>query len=166
MTEGVLGPGAVVTDRTTNWPMIWVTSAVIVPLLAMAAPSRAELTAPAFLVPVAIAVLAIVVNVVTLSSLRTTAGPRGVTAHFGVFGWPRFRYPIASISQVVTTDVKPSSQLAWGLTWSPRRGLTLALRNGRAVKLTLRNGRTVTVGVRDAGEVVRVLAQAGCPTTD
>lgn len=162
MSERAVMPGTVVTGRVTNWPMIWTTTAVLVPLLALAGPSRGDWREPAFLLPVTVAVAAVAVNVLTLSSLRTSAGPQGVTVHFGVLGWPRFRYPVARIRSVRATRVT-SSQWAWGLTWSPRRGLVLALRNGPAIQLVLTNGRPVTIGVPDAARAVAVLAAAGCP---
>jgi len=164
MNEPAVAPGMVLTARATNWPMIWLTAALAVPLLVMAGPSRADWHQPAFLLPVAVVVLCITVNVLTLSSLRTSAGPQGVTAHFGVLGWPRFRYPVARIRSVEETCVT-ASQWAWGLTWSPRRGLVLALRNGPAIRLVLTSGRVVTIGVPDAARAVAVLAAAGCPTT-
>ena len=108
------------------------------------------------------ATLAVLVSVLTVSSVRTSAGPRGVTVHFGVLGWPRFRYPVASIRSVEETRVT-SSQWTWGLTWSPRRGLALALRSGPAIRLVLTNGRAVTIGVPDAARTVEVLTAAGCP---
>lgn len=153
----------VLTGRVTNWPMIWVTTALLVPLLAMAGPSRAEWTAPGFLIPVAIAVAAVVVNLLTLSSLRTTAGPQGVTVYFGVAGWPRFHCPVERIARATATEVSPSLW-AWGISWSPRRGLTLALRHGPAIRLELTDGRPVTIGFPDAALAVEVLAAAGCPT--
>ena len=162
MTERTVAPGTVVTGRVTNWPLIWLTTALVVPLLLMAEPSRADWRQPAFLAPVAVVVLTVVVNVLTLSSVRTTAGPRGVTVHFGVLGRPRFHYPVERIRTVEETRVT-SSQWAWGLTWSPRRGLALALRTGRAIRLVLTNGRAVTIGVPDAAQTVAVLAAAGCP---
>lgn len=164
MTD-TLGPRTVITGRVTNWPMIWVTTALVVPLLAMSGGSGHDWHQPGFLVPVAVIVGVAAVNLMTLSSIRTTGGPEGVTVHFGVLGWPRFRYPVARIRSVEATRVTPSAQWAWGISWSPRRGMTLALRNGPAIRLELVNGRTVTVGVPDADEAVAVLAAAGCRTT-
>jgi len=161
MTERTVAPGTVVTGRVTNWPLIWLTTALVVPLLLMAGPSREDWHQPAFLAPVAVVALTVLVNLLTLSSLRISAGPRGVTVHFGVLGWPRFRYPVARIRSVEETWVN-SSQWAWGLTWSPRRGLALALRTGPAIRLVLTSGRAVTVGVPDAAQTVAVLTAAGC----
>lgn len=163
MTDHTLGRRTVLTDRVTNWPMIWLTIALVPPLLIMAQPSRDDWCQPAFLVPLAVVVVAVAVNVLTLSSLRTAAGPQGLTAYFGVLGFPRFRYPVARIATVRTATVTPS-QWPWGITWSPRNGLTLALRSGPAVRLALTSGRPVTVGVSDAEQVVAVLAAAGCAT--
>jgi hypothetical protein len=164
MSEHTIAPGTVVTGRATNWPIIWLTTALVVPLLVMSGPSRSDWHQPAFLAPVAVVGVTVLVNVLTLSSLRTSAGPQGVTVHFGAFGWPRFRYPLGRIRSVEETRVT-SSQWAWGLTWSPRRGLVLALRNGSAIRLVLTSGRAVTIGVPDAARAVAVLAAAGCRTS-
>ena len=109
MSDHSLGTRTVLTARVTNWPMIWLTTALVIPLLAMSGASRGEWHQPALLIPVAVVVLAVLVNLVTLSSIRTTAGPHGVTVHFGVFGWPRFRYPVSRIHQVETARVTPST---------------------------------------------------------
>jgi hypothetical protein len=161
MSDHVLGTRTVLTGRVTNWPMIWVTVALVIPLFVMAGPSRGDWNDAGFLVPVAVIVLAIVVNVLTLSNLRTTAGPHGLTVHFGVFGWPRFRYGTERIRTVAATRVTASAW-SWGIDWTPRRGLRLTLRSGPAVRLELVNGRKVTVSVRDAERVVAVLVAAGC----
>jgi hypothetical protein len=164
MTNPALGARTVFTGRTTNWPLIWVTTALVVPLLAMSGASWGDWHQPGFLAPVLVMFLAVLVNVLTLSSIRTAAGPHGVTVHFGVFGWPRFRYPVATIRRVEATRLT-TSQWGWGMNWSPRRGLMIALRNGPAIRLELVSGRKVTIGVANADEAVAVLAAAGCPTT-
>jgi len=162
MTDTV-GPRTVLTDRITNWPMLWLTLALLVPLFALAGPSKGDWNEPGFLVPLAVIILAALVNVLTLSSLRTTAGPHGLAVHYGVLGWPRFRYPPQRIRSVMPTRVS-ASVWSWGILWTPRDGLRLTLRSGPAVDLVLVNGRRVTVSVRDAEQVVAVLAAAGCPT--
>lgn len=164
MTNPAAGARTVFTGRTTNWPMIWVTTALVVPLLAMSGASWGDWHEPGFLAPVLVMLLAVLVNVLTLSSIRTAAGPYGVTVHYGVFGWPRFRYPVARIRHVEATRVT-TAQWAWGLSWSPRRGLMLTLRNGPAIRLELVSGRRVTIGVADADAAVAVLVAAGCRTT-
>jgi hypothetical protein len=110
--------------RSTNWPMIWLSTALLVPLVVMGKASRGSWTAAGFAIPLLVAIAAAVVNLLTATSVRTTAGPKGVSVHFGVFGWPRFRYPMKRIEQAEAIEV-PSSQWAWGMYWAPRRGLML-----------------------------------------
>ena len=38
MTEHTVAAGAVLTGRVTNWPLIWLTTALVVPLLLMEGP--------------------------------------------------------------------------------------------------------------------------------
>jgi hypothetical protein len=130
--------------RSTNWPMIWLSTALLIPLVAMAKGSNGSWTAAGFAIPLLVAIAAAVVNLLTATSVRTTAGPNGVAVHFGVFGWPRFRYPMQSVQQAEAVEI-PSSQWAWGMYWSPRRGLMLTLRTGPALRLTLTDGRKVTI---------------------
>ena len=152
-------PGSVLTGRTTNWPAVVVGVALLVPLLAMSLPDRSGYLRPAFLIPAGLATLAVVVSLGMVSSLRTTAGPQGLTVHFGVLGWPRFRYRIGDIRSVQVVRVS-TAQLVY--VWTPSSGLTLALRGGEAVRLHLANGRRVTVGVDDAHAVAATLVAGGC----
>ena len=163
MTDHTLGTRSALTGRVTNWPMIWVTVALLVPLVIMAGPSRGDWNDLGFLVPAGVIVLAVLVNVLTLSSLRTTAGLQGLTVHFGAFGWPRFRYATERIRTVEAARVT-ATVWSWGIDWTPRRGLRLTLRSGPAVRLVLVSGRAVTVSVPNAEEVVAVLVAAGCRT--
>jgi hypothetical protein len=117
------------TGRSTNWPLIWLSTALVLPLLVMAKGSDGSWTSVDIVVPLAVIVSAVLVNVVTASSLRATAGANGVTVHFGVFGWPRFRYPISRIQHAEAIEI-PASRWACGIYWSPRRGLMLTLRTG------------------------------------
>jgi hypothetical protein len=128
--------------RSTNWPMICLSIALVLPLLAMATGSKGSWSSVGFLIPLLVVVSAATASLLTAISLRTTAGPNGITVHFGVFGWPRFRYPMHRIEHVEAIEV---SQWAWGMYWSPRRGLMLTLRTGPALRLTLTNGRKVTI---------------------
>lgn len=138
------GSRTIYTGRATNWPALWLTTALMVPVLVMAGGPDAPRASIGFLAPVAVMVATALVNLLTASSVRAIAGPDGVTVHFGVFGWPRFRYPIARISAAEAITIPPSIW-AWGLHWSPRRGLMLTLRGGPALRLTLTGGRRVTV---------------------
>ena len=130
--------------RSTNWLMICLSIALVLPLLAMATGSKGSWSSMDFLIPLLVVVSAAAANLLTATSLRTTAGPNGITVHCGVLGWPRFRYPMNRIQHVEAIEV-PRSQWAWGMYWSPRRGLMLTLRTGPALRLTLTNGRKVTI---------------------
>jgi hypothetical protein len=137
-------PHTVYTGRSTNWPMIVLSTALLVPLVVMALGSEGSWTAAEFLVPVAVVVAIVVANLLAATSVRATAGPNGVTVNFGVFGLPRFRYPAERIQHAEAITI-PSSQSAWGVYWSPRKGLMLTLRTGPALRLVLTNGRKVTI---------------------
>ena len=73
-----------------------------------------------------------VVNLLTASSVRATAGPKGVIVNFGVFGWPRFRYPIERIRHAEAITI-PSTSGHGASTGRRRKGLMLTLRNGAAL---------------------------------
>lgn len=99
--------------------------------------------------PIALALAALVVGLVTSTSLRVTIGPRGVQVRCGVFGWPRFDYPRGRISGGEIVSVSIWRSWNCGVTWTPRGGWAFFLRSGPALRLTLTNGRRVTVGVTD-----------------
>ena len=143
--------------RTTNCVALGLTTALIVPLLAMGAGSKDAWTAPAFVIPLAVVAVVALINLLTLSSIRTLAGPNGVSIHFGAFGWPRYHYPLAKIQDMVAVQI-PISWWAWGITWSPRRGLMLTLRNGPALQLTLTNHRKVTISTPHPEEAIQAIA--------
>ena len=145
--------------RTTNWVALGLTTALIVPFLAMGAGSKDSWTAPAFVIPLAVVVVVALINLLTLSSIRTLAGPNGVSIHFGAFGWPRHHYPLAKIQDVAAVEI-PNSWWAWGITWSPRRGLMLTLRNGPALQLTLTNNRKITVSTPHPENAIQAIATA------
>lgn len=145
--------------RATNWPAIWLSTALVVPLLAMAQGSHGSWTDAGVLVPLTVVAAAVLVNLFTASSVRTIAGANGVSVHFGVFGWPRFHYPVDRIQQAERVELS-RSMWAWGLYWSPRRGLMLTLRNGPALRLTLTNGKRVTITTADPDAAVQAIAAA------
>lgn len=149
----------VYTGRTTNWPMIWLTTALLVPLIALAPGTGGSWTEVGLLIPLLVAIAAATVNLLTATSVRTTAGPEGVTARFGVCGWPRFRYPIGRIREAEAISI-PSSQWAWGMYWSPQKGLMLTLRTGPALRLTLSNGRRITISTPNPAAAVDTLSSA------
>ncbi|MGD9573039.1 MAG: hypothetical protein AB7V62_14230 [Thermoleophilia bacterium] len=150
---------AVYTGRSTNWPVLVLMCVLLVPLLALAAQSEGWSAAEQIVFPVLIVAPTAVV-VLIASSLRATAGPRGVTVHLGVLGWPRFRYPLERIARAEVVDV-PASHWTWGVHWWPGRGTMLTLRGGEALRLTLVNGRRVTISTPDPAAAAAILTEAG-----
>ena len=153
------GSHTVYSGRSTNWPMIWLSTALLIPLVAMSQGSGDSWTSPGLLVPLAVVVVAAAINLVTATSVRALAGPQGVTVSFGAFGWPRFRYPIDRIRVAEAIDL-PASIWTWGIYWSPRRGLMLTLRTGPALHLVLTNGRHVTISTPDPATAVLAIERA------
>jgi hypothetical protein len=90
--------------------------------------------------------------VLTAGSVRTAAGPNGVSVRFGVFGWPRGTYRPEQIARAEVIDLSPWS-VAYGFWWTPRR-TSCTVRSGPALRLTLRTGRIVTITVPDAHAAV------------
>lgn len=153
MTASALpGRFSVYTGRATNWPMVVVSAALAVPLLALG--DTGEL-----LVPLSVAAVAVLLNVLTAGSVRTTAGPNGVAVRFGVLGWPRGTYAIDRIERAEVVDVPPWF-VAHGFWWTPRRTVC-TVRPGPSLRVTLTTGRTVTVTVPDPHAAVVALSGPG-----
>lgn len=144
----------VYTARTTNWFVLVLAVLLLVPLLVGSGDGIGAVVAWA------VAISAIFVG--TFSSLRATAGPAGVTAHFGVLGWPRFRYRSERIASVEIVHLPGG--LTYGPSWSPRRGLSLALGEGPAIRLTLTNGRHVSIATPDPATAVAALRRGAGPS--
>jgi hypothetical protein len=150
---------ALYAGRSTNWPTIWLSIGLMVPLVVMGGASKGAWTSGGFVVPVAGIASVALVNVLTASSVRTTAGTNGVRVHFGVFGWPHFRYSMSRIRHAEAIEIPPSL-LAWGIWWSRRFGLMLALRSGPALCLTLATGRKVTISTPHPDVAVKAIDAA------
>lgn len=152
---------AVYTGRATNWPALIIGAALLVLLIGMGMTGEASSGSPGAVAPLAVVLVVSAGIAVMTTSLRASAGPRGVTAHFGVFGWPRFRYPLARIAHAEAVDV-PAWPWAWiwGPFWSPSWGTMLTLRGGGALRLTLVGGRTVTISTPDPEAAVAALEDA------
>lgn len=154
MTASALpGPFSIYTGRVTNWPMVILSAALVVPLLVLG--NAGDGSRPGLVVPLLVAATAVLVNVLTAGSVRTAAGPNGVSVRFGVFGWPRGTYRIEHIEQAEVIDLSPWS-VSYGFWWTPRR-TSCTVRSGPALRLTLRTGRTVTVTVPDAHAAVAAI---------
>lgn len=137
----------VYTARTTNWFVLVLAVLLLVPLLVGSGGGLG------LAVLWAAVITALLVGVG--SSLRTTAGPAGVTVHFGVLGWPRFRYRADRIAAAEVAHV--TGMWSYGPWWTPRQGLLLTFREGPAIRLTLTGGRRVTISTPDPATAVAAL---------
>ena len=160
-TSAFAGPGrhSVYTGRATNWPMVALSVALIVPLLAVSNISAGDRGDLVILVPVI--VVGVLLEMLTSSSVRTTAGPHGVTVRFGVLGLPRCTYRLAQIAHAEVIDL-PACSVVYGFWWTPRR-TCCTVRSGPTLRLTLHSGRTVTITVPDAPAAVAVIREAAAP---
>ena len=139
MTASALpGPGrySIYTGRVTNWPMVVILGATLtVPLLVLGSLSRGSWLDPAGpAIPLLTAAVVVLINVLTGLSVRTAAGPNGVSVHCGVVGWPRHTYRLTEIERAEVTGGSP-----WP--WRPSSG---AWRPPRQTPLTGRTGQTST----------------------
>ena len=150
------GPRSVYTGRATNWPMVVLSSVLVAPLLVLGnAPAGGR---GGLAVPLLVAGAAVLVNLLTATSVRTAAGPNGVSIRFGVLGWPRCTYRIDQIERAEVVDVA-ARHVAYGFWWTPRR-TWCTVRSGPALRLTLRSGRIVTVTVPDPHAAVSAVREA------
>lgn len=150
----------VYSGRTTNWPML---ASGVLAGIALAGFGRPWAGPwPGMAVPLAIFFVALTVVLLTSTSMRVTAGPRGVQVHCGVFGWPRFTYSRERISGADIVAV--SVWQTWN--WTPRGGWQFFLRSGPALRLALSSGRHVTIGVTDAKAALAALDLAASNTVN
>lgn len=149
-------PHMIYSGSATNWPMVIFTSVLAIPLgislplLGAPSDSRWSLGIPAALVLIGVAA-----NILTASSVRATAGPNGVTVHWGLVGWPRLAYSLDDIEQAEVIDLRWWA-VSWGLWWTPRR-TCCTVRSGPTLRLHLCSGRTVTVSVPAPDAAVRAI---------
>ncbi|GIE92242.1 hypothetical protein [Actinoplanes regularis] len=158
------GPGrySIYTGRATNWPLVAALSAALtVPLLPLGSLSRGGWLDPAGpAIPLLAAAVVVLINVLTGLSVRTAAGPNGVSVHCGMLGWPRRTYRLEEIEHAEVTDLTPSLwRLSLGFWWTPRHTY-FTVRTGPALRLTLRTGRSVTITVPDPHTAVAVIRAA------
>lgn len=150
-------PYAVYTGRTTSWPMVAATSAGAI-LLALASRQSNvawdDLTTIAPLILIAIGVIA---EILTGSSVRATAGPNGLTVHWGLLGWPHCTYRLEQIEHAEVVDVA-WWRVSYGFWWTPRR-TNCTVRSGPTLRISLRNNRTITITVPDPSAAVAALRQ-------
>jgi hypothetical protein len=136
--------------------MVGLSAALVVPLLAMAGTGDGSRSSLA--VPVLLAAAGVLLNVLTAASVRTAAGPNGVSVRFGALGWPRCTYRLEQIERAEVVDL-PLRSVAYGFWWTPRR-TCCTVRSGPTLRLTLRTGRTVTITVPDPHAAARAISEA------
>ncbi|WP_410672255.1 hypothetical protein [Amycolatopsis sp. cmx-4-68] len=165
MTASALpGPGrfSIYTGRATNWPLLVVFSAALmVPLLSLGSLSRGGWRDPAGpAIPLLVTAAAVLVIVLIGLSVRTAAGPNGVSVHCGAVGWPRRTYRLDEIDHAAVIDLTPSLwRLSLGFWWTPRHTY-FTVRTGPALRLALHTGRSVTVTVPDPHAAVLIIHEA------
>ncbi|WP_197350646.1 hypothetical protein [Streptomyces bathyalis] len=158
MASAFAGRGrySIYTGRVTNWPMVVLSVVPMAPLLVMGGSSNENWRG--FVVPLLVAAAVGLVNALTGSSVRTAAGPNGISVRFGPLGWPRCTYGLEQVERAEVIDLHPW-YVAFGFWWTPRRTYC-TVRSGPTLQLTLRTGRTVTVTVPDARAAVMAIHEA------
>jgi hypothetical protein len=146
---------SIYTGRVTNWPMVAITSLLAVPLVGMMVIGGRSWE---IVVPLGLTALGVVLNVLTASSVRATAGPNGVTVRWGVLGWPRGHYALADIEHAEVIDLSWWF-VSWGYWWTPRR-TCCTVQAGPTLRLTLRTGRTITITVPNPHAAVAAVHEA------
>ncbi len=165
MTASALpGPGrySIYTGRVTNWPLVVAFSAaVMVPLPLLGSLSRGSWLNPAGpAIPLLIAAVTMLINVLTGLSVRTAAGPNGVSVYCGVVGWPRRTYRLEEIEHAEVIVLSPSLwRASLGFWWTPRHTY-FTVRTGPALRLALHTGRSVTITVPDPHAAVTIIREA------
>ncbi|MFJ7215878.1 hypothetical protein [Amycolatopsis sp. NPDC098790] len=156
------GRYSIYTGRSTNWPLVGTLAvALLLPLLLLGTLSPGSWLDPAGpAIPLLVATGVVLVAVLTGLSVRTAAGPNGLSVHCGIFGWPRRTYALADIERAEVTDLAPSLwRVHLGYWWTPHHTY-FTVRTGTALRLTLRSGRSVTVTVPDPHAAVAIIHEA------
>jgi hypothetical protein len=165
MTASALpGPGrySIYTGRATNWPLVVALgAALMVPLLLLGSLSQGSWLDPAGpAIPLLVAAAAVLVTVLTGLSVRTAAGPNGISVHCGLLGWPRRTYPLEEIERAEVIDLSPSPwRVSFGYWWTPRHTY-FTVRTGPALRLAMHTGRSVTITVPDPHAAVTIIREA------
>jgi hypothetical protein len=155
-TDAPTGARTVYTGRTTNWPVVVLTIGLALLLIAMGWSSEGDGSGLAL--TMALISLGILLEILTGSSVRASAGPNGFDVRWGLIGWPRCTYRLDEIATAEVVDV-PVHRVSYGLWWTPRR-TNCTIRSGPTVRLVLTNGRIVTVTVPDPVAAVRAIDAA------
>lgn len=148
-------PYAVYTGRTTSWPMVAATGASALLVVLMGKGADSSWGDLAFVVPLILVAIGVLAEALTGSSVRATAGPNGLTIHWGLLGWPQCTYRLDQIERAEVIDL-PWWRVSYGLWWTPRR-TNCTVRRGPTLRLTLTNHRTVTITVPDPAAALAAL---------
>ncbi|MFF5082418.1 hypothetical protein ACFY36_35685 [Actinoplanes sp. NPDC000266] len=149
---------SIYTGRLANWPLVAALSAALLAPLAL----LGSLSHGSWLDPAGPALPVAVLLVVALTglSVRTAAGPNGVSVRCGVAGWPRRTYHLKEIASAEVVDLPPSLwRLPLGFWWTPSHTY-YAVRSGPALRLTLHSGHRVTITVPDPHAALTILREA------
>ncbi|ADJ47270.1 hypothetical protein AMES_5445 [Amycolatopsis mediterranei S699] len=164
MTASALpGPGqySIYTGRATNWPLVVIFGiALTVPLLTLGGMSHGAWLDPSGpAIALLVAAAAVLVTALTGLSVRTAAGPNGVSVHCGAFGWPRRTYRLTDIDHVEVTNLSPLWGLILGHWWTPDH-TAFTVRTGPALRLIMHSGRRITITVPDPDAAARTIQEA------
>ena len=111
-------------------------------------------------IPLLIAAVALLITVLTGLSVRTAAGPNGVSVYCGVVGWPRRTYRLEEIERAEVVDLSPSLwRVSLGFWWTPRHTY-FTVRTGPSLRLALHTSRSVTITVPDPHAAVTIIREA------
>jgi len=149
---------AVYTGRTTSWPMVVATSIGTLLLVLMGKQSDTTWNSVVIGLPLVLVAIGALGEVLTGSSVRATAGPNGLTVHWGLIGWPRCTYRLDQIEHAEVIDL-PWWRVSYGLWWTPKR-TNCTVRSGPTLRLSLSNQRTVTITVPEPAAAVAALTAA------
>ncbi|TYC08088.1 hypothetical protein FXF65_40185 [Actinomadura syzygii] len=165
MTASALpDPGrySIYTGRVTNWPLaVAVHAALLAPLLLLGSLSHGSWLDPAGpAIPLLVGAMVALITMLTGLSVKTAAGPNGVSVQCGAVGWPRRTYRLEEIERAEVIDLAPSPwRMSLGFWWTPRHTY-FTVRTGPALRLTMRTGRSVTITVPDPHAAITILREA------
>jgi len=156
------GRYSIYTGRATNWLLVVAVGvALTAPLLALGGLSHGSWLDPAGpAIPLLVVAAAVLIIVLTGLSVRTAAGPNGVSVRCGLLGWPRRTYRLEEIERAEVIDLTPSLwRVSLGFWWTPGHTY-FTVRNGPALRLAMRTGRNVTITVPDPEAAVAIIREA------
>lgn len=90
------------------------------------------------------------------SELFVRVDDRGVTAHFGPFGWPRSHTPLSRIETAVAEEIEPLKRGGWGYRIGPR-GTALVVRRGPGIVLARAGASDLAITVDGADQAAELI---------